>query len=181
MKIESTEVKLMALLTRSLAAGAAAAVALGTGGAILAPANAGSGPGHGRHDHHHHGNAGFALTRSAAATLHKYDVAVTVADNVRADHHAFLRGAVVFDGDATTRWTNIRVNERTNRITAIVNGDREAVLRFRGSCSGDGNNRTTHHGSPVLRLTSAGATSIDHAAGADAFDAGDAFATAAHR
>lgn len=161
----------MAPLTRTLAAGAVAALSIGTVGAVAAPATAGPG-------HHRHG-AGLSLTKSAAATLDKYDVDVAwSAPQARRGHDGShrLRGSVVFDGIGSedTTWSKIRVNDRTNRVTAVVNGgERRAVLKFKDARG--------HRGKTLLRLTDAGADSIDKAAGADAFDKGDAFAKTGHR
>ena len=168
----------MAALTRTLAAGAVAALSIGTVGAVAAPATAGSG-----HGHRHSG--GLSLTKSAAATLDKFDVDVAwTKSHARRGHDRShgLRGTVIFDGVGSedTTWSKIRVNDRTNRVTAVVNGgERKAVLKFKDARSD--NDRRGHRGKTVLRLTDVGADSIDKAAGADAFDKGDAFAKTGHR
>ncbi|HET6152279.1 MAG TPA: hypothetical protein VFE15_04940 [Marmoricola sp.] len=169
----------MAVLTRTLAAGATALAVIG---ALAGPAAA-HGPGG---DHHgrggHRGVSGLALTRSAVATLAKYNVSVDVSKGGRTAHHGrevSLRGTVSFSGSATTTWSQVRINKRTHRVTAVVDGgDRASVLRFRGTCDGPMDRTGHHRDSSVLRLTHDGAASIDHAAAADAFDAGDAFADA---
>ncbi len=91
-----------------------------------------------------------------------------------------LRGAVVFDGSGHTVWRQLRVDERHGVVTAKVAGDRVRVLRFasddgthgkharRQACGAGGSGGT-------LTLTRQGARSLDRAAGADAFDAGEAF------
>jgi len=152
----------MATIRRTIAVSAmVVATASATAGA--AHAHSGSADGHGH-------NRGLALTRGAAITLDTFDVDV---DRVK-------RG-IVFDGDATTRWSRIRVNDRTNRVTAVVNGgDRVAVLKFKDKRDNARSARHGHHRS-VLRLTDAGADSLDKAAGANAFAAGDAFAKKACR
>ncbi|MET3960482.1 hypothetical protein ABIE44_000416 [Marmoricola sp. OAE513] len=168
----------MARITRNLAAGAVAALSIGTLGATAAPANADG-------SHHRNGGKGFSLTRSAAATLDKFDVDLEWGGNARHSRLAHdrngARGSITFDGtNADVTWSRIRINERKNKVTAVVGGERIAVLKFRDS---DRKARATHRGHhrTVLRLTDAGADSIDKAAGADAFDAGDAFAKKGHR
>ncbi|HEX4190326.1 MAG TPA: hypothetical protein VHZ06_04965 [Marmoricola sp.] len=169
----------MAVLTRTLATGA---TAVAIAGALAGPAQAHN-PGGGHHGRGGHDDVpGLSLTRSAAATLQKYNVSIDVSKDGRMAHHGHdmsLRGTVVFSGSATTSWSQVRIDKRTHRISAVVNGgDREAVLRFRGTCDGS-SYRSRHHGhGSVVRLTDDGAASIDHAAGADAFSAGDAFAEA---
>jgi hypothetical protein len=173
----------MARTIRSLTVGA---VALTTAVALAGPAQA-----HGSGHHGRHHTSGLSLTRSAAAVLDANDIDVRIARSAhRSGHHGHglirIRGAVVFDGPDNTTWSRVRINERTNRVTAIVNGgDRRAVLRFRGTCSGgddDRSFRSGHHGhgdrGSLLRLTGAGAASLDAAANRDIFDAGDAFAHA---
>lgn len=161
----------MATIRRTIAVSALAVATAGaTAGAAQAHGGSGGGQGHG-HGHH---DRGISLTRSAAATLDKFDVDVDRA-----------RRGIAFDGDATTTWSKIRVNDKTNRVTAVVNGgDRVAVLKFKDKT---GTTRSARHASghghhrSVLRLTDAGADSLDKAAGANAFDAGDAFAKKAGR
>lgn len=168
----------MATLKRSLAAGAVAALGLGTVGAAAGPATAGDGH-HGQHGNHY---GGLTLTRSAAETLDEFNVEVTSTRNDdrarhRGDDALRLRGTVVFDGSGTDQtWSRIRVNDRTNRVTAVINGgERRAVLKFKDPRN---ENRRGYHSRTVLRLTDAGADSIDAAAAGDAFDRGDAFAKA---
>lgn len=85
-------------------------------------------------------------------------------------------------GGATTTWTKIRANLEHGRITAVVDsGARETVLRFTSSHGGsvagsewamDGR----HHGHGAsLRLSGAGAASLNAVAGAGTFGKGDGF------
>src|SRR5690242_17034226 len=113
----------MALITRSLAAGAVAALSIGAVGATTTPANANG-------SHHRSGGGGLSLTRSAAATLDKFDVDLEwgTARHARSAHHG-ARGTITFEGDnADVTWSRIRINERRNKVTAVVGGERIAVL-----------------------------------------------------
>jgi len=67
------------------------------------------------------------------------------------------------------------VNYETGRITAVVNGGpRVAVLRVAGK-DHDGH-RARGGGDAALKLTSAGAKSLNRAAKGAPFDAGDTYA-----
>jgi hypothetical protein len=85
-----------------------------------------------------------------------------------------LAGGVSYTGagpDVT--WTRLRINFETDRITGRVNGgDRVALLKV-----GDGTQRETWGDTDrSLRLTAAGARSLNRAAAGAPFSAGDVFA-----
>jgi hypothetical protein len=138
----------------------------------------------GDHDGHHshdHGSEGLALTDDARETLDAFDVDVRLVGG--GDHHdGYHRGGhgdhgsvgIAFVGDdATAKWSKIRVDDDSDAVTALVNGDRVTVLVAEKASGRHGDD----HDGVVLDLTTAGASSLDKAAGADAFVAGDDFAT----
>jgi hypothetical protein len=88
-----------------------------------------------------------------------------------------LAGGVAYTGaGADVTWTRLRVNFETNRITARINGgDRAPVLRT-GDGDHDWGRATWGDGDDALRLTRAGARSLNRAAAGAPFSAGDVFA-----
>jgi len=96
------------------------------------------------------------------------------------DRITLLAGGVRFRGAQTETWRRLRVNEETNRVTALVDGVRRPVLRFADECGGFGSRGTWDgdHRGTALRLTRAGQASLDRAAGANVFWRGEVFAWA---
>lgn len=98
---------------------------------------------------------------------------------VRSSDHGLdvvrLAGGIAYTGagpDVT--WTRLRVNFETDRITARVNGgERVAVLRMRDH---DRSRGSWDDGDDALRLTRAGARTLNRAAPGTPFRAGDVFA-----
>ena len=186
---------------RPLAAAAVAALAVGTFGA--GPATAGGdhdGKHNGKHNGKHDGyDVTISLTERVSDELrdgHNGVVATGKADTWargdrivlsfpvrtserRAKHHdvTALLGGVAFTGDGPdVSWTKLRLNAKRGVITAVVSGDRKAILRF---AKQDGRHDGRHrgkHGASGLRLTKAGAASLNQAAAGTPFEAGDVFA-----
>jgi len=92
------------------------------------------------------------------------------------DHVARLAGVIAYAGAGPNiTWSRLRVNYEIGKITAVVNGGpRVAVLRVAGK-DHDGH-RARNGGDAALKLTSAGAKSLNRAAKGAPFDAGDTYA-----
>jgi hypothetical protein len=92
------------------------------------------------------------------------------------DHAWRLAGGIAFTGagpDVT--WTRLKVGGDRGVVSALVGGDRVAVLRF---ADRDWHRTGDHgdHDGAWLELTAAGAASLNKAADGAPFEAGDAFA-----
>lgn len=183
--------------TRPLAAAAVAACAITGLGA--GPASAG-GDHHGGDDGY---DVAIPLTERAsdqltdganrivatgAATKDVHDGQVVLSFPVRGDgdgRHARtgdgddawrLAGGIAFTGAGPdVSWTGLRVGGDRGVVSALVGGDRVAVLRI---ADHDGYHRTGDRGDDAawLELTAAGAASLNRAAAGTPFEAGDAFA-----
>jgi hypothetical protein len=157
----------------------ASVVTLGATLAAAPYATAG-GPGD---DRHHHGG-GLDLTDEAEETLARYDVDVAVLggrhEHRRTDgrHGGESMGIAFVGDDAASKWKDIRFDDDSGTVTAVVNGKgRAAVLTVDADDRRHDRRAGGRHGHDgELDLTAAGAASINRAAGADAFDAGDALA-----
>lgn len=183
---------------RPLAAAAVASFALAAAGAGPASAT-------GDHDGHDGYDVAIPLTErvsdeltdganrvaaTGAATKDVHDGQIVLSFPVRDGHdgsrHARtgdrgggvwrLAGGIAFRGAGPdVSWTALAVGGEKGVVTALVGGDRVAVLRLAerdGYRTGDGGD----HDSVWLELTAAGADSLNRAAAGSPFEAGDAFA-----
>lgn len=193
--------------TRPLAAAAVASFAIAGG---VAPAAA-TGDHDGDHDGYDvtiplTGRVSDELTDGAnrvvatgAATKDVHDGQILLSFPVRGDERHSrtgdggnevwrLAGGIAFTGAGPdVAWTGLRVGGERDVVTAIVGGDRTAVLRLAersghhrtgdGGYDGgyDGDHDGDHDGA-WLELTAAGAASLNRATDGSPFEAGDAFA-----
>lgn len=157
----------------------------------LAPAAVAHGDGHhgnddanGANGHH---RVGLRLTETARDTLDDRGVEVRQIGRGRGHHSHSHRGGshssssshgargIAFIGDTdTVKWKRLRFDREDGTVSAKVDGVRVDVLVVEddtASSRGDGS-----HERATLDLTAAGAESVNDAAGAGAFAAGDDFA-----
>jgi hypothetical protein len=175
----------------------AALTTVGSAFALAPSAYAGGGHDHGDDhgdDHGHHGGhrgGGFLhLTDSAADTLDSYDVDIAAIGGGRGgfhrhggDDHGSRSFGIAFVGDdAASKWKDLDWEDGS--LTATVDGAADTVVLVLDTDTASRHGGDDDHGDDsrgTLELTAAGAASIDKAAGADAFDAGDDFATVGGR
>ena len=88
-----------------------------------------------------------------------------------------LAGAIAYTGAGPdVRWTGLRVNLGKGRITAKLNGGTRAVILTIDRRDDDRHHRGGSRDATRLRLTEAGARSLNVAAAGTPFRAGDAYA-----
>ena len=90
-------------------------------------------------------------------------------------HVARLAGAIAYTGAGPDiQWSKLQVNYETGKITTRINGGpRVAVLRV---ADGGHDGHRARGGDAALRLTKAGARSLNRAAQGAPFSAGDVYA-----